>query len=148
MDTQTMVRMLILISTLIFSISSPKSIFRLIWAKKIKIIMFIILFSANRLHYFSLGVLWTLCCIYVLWACNTIENKSKLFFLPENRQSILRIMILIPILVFWISNPKSIFEEIWSEKIKAICFAWKLARAHTQRDTERVSWGCWFLFWD
>ena len=27
-------------------------------------------------------------------------------------------MILIPTLVFWISNPKSIFGEIWSEKVK------------------------------
>ena len=35
-------------------------------------------------------------------------------------------MILIPTLVFWIFNPKSIFEEIWSENFKAIWFAWKL----------------------
>ena len=44
MDTQSMMKMLIFILTLIFSISNPKSIFRQIWAKKVKIIMFMILF--------------------------------------------------------------------------------------------------------
>ena len=34
-------------------------------------------------------------------------------------------LILIPTLVFRISNPKSIFGQIWAEKDKALCFAWK-----------------------
>ena len=35
-------------------------------------------------------------------------------------------------LVFCISNPKSIFGEIWSEKVKAISFVWRLTHIHTQ----------------
>ena len=54
MDTQSMVRMLI-IPTLIFSISKPKSIFRQIWVEKVKIIMFMILFSPDRLYYCNFG---------------------------------------------------------------------------------------------
>ena len=50
-----MVRMLILIQALIFSISNPKSIFRQIWAEKVRIIMFIILFPPDRLHFCNLG---------------------------------------------------------------------------------------------
>ena len=49
-----MARMLILIPILIFSISNPKFIFVQIWAKKVKIITFMILFSSNRLHYCNL----------------------------------------------------------------------------------------------
>ena len=44
-------------------------------------------------------------------------------------------MILIPTLVFWICNPKSIFGEIWSENVKAICFAQKLGHKHTETYT-------------
>ena len=55
--------------------------------------------------------------------------------MPENWQSISRITIFIPTLVFWISNPKSNFDEIWSEKVKAICFAWRLVRTHTPTHT-------------
>ena len=39
-------------------------------------------------------------------------------------------LILIPTIVFWIANPKSIFGLIWAEKVKAVYFAWKLARKH------------------
>ena len=179
--------MIILIPTLVFWTSSPKSIFGQIWAKKIKVVYFAwkwthrvwwgfwfllgryfsqfptlnlflgkfgpkkCLFLADLWFYFSpiaytiaIWALCTLCCIYVLWACNVIEKKSKLFVLPESWQSISSIMILIPTLVFSISNPKSILGYIWSEKVKAICCTWKLAHIHTHR----VSWGCWFLFWD
>ena len=55
--------------------------------------------------------------------------------MPENWQSISMIMILIPTLVFWISNPKPIFGQIWSEKVKAICLAWKLTRTRTHTHT-------------
>ena len=37
---------------------------------------------------------------------------------------------LIPTIVFWIANPKSIFGKIWAEKDKAVCFAWKLTHMH------------------
>ena len=39
-------------------------------------------------------------------------------------------LILILTKVFWIANPKSIFGQIWAEKVKAIFFAWKLAHKH------------------
>ena len=56
--------------------------------------------------------------------------------------------IIILTLVFPISNPKSIFGQIWAEKVKAVCFAWKLAHIHTHIHTQRVCWsrGWWFLF--
>ena len=37
-------------------------------------------------------------------------------------------LILIATLVFWISDPKSIFGQIWGEKVKAVSFAWKLTQ--------------------
>ena len=52
---QNMVRILILIPTLIFSISNPESIFRQSCPAKVKIIMFMILFPPDRLHYCNLG---------------------------------------------------------------------------------------------
>ena len=39
-------------------------------------------------------------------------------------------LILIPTIVFWIAYPKSIFGQIWAEKVKAVCFVWKLAHTH------------------
>ena len=39
-------------------------------------------------------------------------------------------LILIPTIVFWIANRRSTFEQIWAEKVKAVCFAWKLAHMH------------------
>ena len=157
MDTQSMVRMLILIPRLIFSISNPKSIFRQILAEKVKI-WFYDFISPRSLTLLQFGALCTLCCVYVFWVCNIIGKRSKLFVLPENWQSMSRIMILIPTLVLCISSPKCIFGEIWPEKVKAICFSWKLAHrhthahththTHTQREKERVSRGCWFLSWD
>ena len=39
-------------------------------------------------------------------------------------------MIFIPTIVFWIAKPKFIFGQIWAEKVKAVCFAWKLAHTH------------------
>ena len=50
-----MVSMLILIPTLIFLISNPKSIFREIWAEKVKTIMFMILFSPRLLTLLQFG---------------------------------------------------------------------------------------------
>ena len=39
-------------------------------------------------------------------------------------------LIPIPTIVFWIANPKPIFGHICTEKVKAVCFAWKLALKH------------------
>ena len=63
---------------------------------------------------------------------------SFLFGLKIDTHGILMMLILIPALVLWISDPKSIFGKIWSKKVKAVQFGWKLAH--------RVSRLCWFLF--
>ena len=47
-------------------------------------------------------------------------------------------LILIPTLVLWISNPNFLFGQIWAKKVKVVQFGWKLAH--------RVSRRCWFLF--
>ena len=47
-------------------------------------------------------------------------------------------LILIPTLVFWISNPNFLFGQIWVKKIKVVCFNWKLEHM--------ISRGCWVLF--
>ena len=44
----------------------------------------------------------------------------------------------IPTLVFWISNPKSNFGQIWAKKVQVVCFTWKLVYM--------LSRGFWFLF--
>ena len=41
-----------------------------------------------------------------------------------------RMLILIPAIVFWIPNPRSTFGQIWAEKVKTVCFVWKLAQTH------------------
>ena len=129
-----MVGMLTFIPTLIFSISNPKSIFRQIWSEKVKIIMSMTL-SPRSLKLLQFGH----CVPYVVFMfCELVilqKKKSKLFILPEHWQSISRIMILIPVSVSWISNLKSIFGEIWSEKVKAVCFTLKLAHTHTHTHT-------------
>ena len=94
-----------------------------------------ILFSPNRLHYSNFGALCALYCIYVLWACHIIEKKVNIVCFAWKLAEHSRIMILIPTLIFWISNPKSIFWKILSERVKAICFAWKLAHTHTHTHT-------------
>ena len=48
-------------------------------------------------------------------------------------------LILIPTIAFWTGNPKSTFGQIWTEKVKAFCFAWKLAHMHMHtQDLEDV----------
>ena len=74
MDTHSMVKMLILIPTLIFSIPIPKSIFSQIWAEKVKIIMFKILFPPDFLHHFN----WGYCVPYVVFTfCELIILSKK-----------------------------------------------------------------------
>ena len=72
------------------------------------------------------------------WANLGRKNQSCLFFLKIDTIGIFTILILIPTLAFWISDPKSIFGEIWAKKVKVVQFGWKLAH--------RVSRQCWFLF--
>ena len=72
------------------------------------------------------------------WANLGRKNQSCLFFLKIGTHGILTMLILISTLGFWISDPKSIFGEIWAKKVKVVQFGWKLA--------QRVSPQCWFLF--
>ena len=59
-----------------------------------------------------------------------LKSQSCWFFLKIGMHGILTMLILIPTLVFWIPNPKSIFGQIWAEKVKVVCFAWNLANPH------------------
>ena len=73
-----------------------------------------------------------------LWANLGRKNQSCPFCLKIGTQIISRMLNLIPTTFFWISDPNSIFGQIWAEKVKFVHFAWKLAH--------RVSRGCWFFF--
>ena len=59
--------------------------------------------------------------------------KSCPFFLKIGTHGILTMLILIPALVFWISDTKSIFGQIWSKKVKVVQFGWKLVRRVSRR---------------
>ena len=72
------------------------------------------------------------------WANLGWKSQSFAFFLKIGTHGISMMLILIPTLVFWISDPKSIFGKIWTKKVKVVQFGWKLAH--------RVSRRCWFLF--
>ena len=72
------------------------------------------------------------------FATSDRNSQSCLFCQKIDTHDISRMLIFIPTLVFWISNPKSIFGEIWAKKNKVVRFVWKLA--HT------VPRECRFLF--
>ena len=59
--------------------------------------------------------------------------KSCPFFLKIGTHGILTMLILIPALVFWISDTKSIFGQIWAKKVKVVQFGWKLVRRVSRR---------------
>ena len=66
-------------------------------------------------------------------------KKSKLSVFPENwRTWCLDNADSYSNISFRISNPKSMFGQIWAKKVKVVRFAWKLAH--------KVSPGCWSLF--
>ena len=78
------------------------------------------------------------------WANLHSKSQGCPFSLKIGTHGISRMLILITALVFWMSKPKSIFGEIWTEKLKVVpfeklsCQSWKLAY--------RVSRRCLFLF--
>ena len=72
------------------------------------------------------------------WANLGPKIQSCPFCLKIGTHGISRMLILIPILVFWISNPDFLFEQIWAQKFKVVSFVWKLAHM--------ISRECWFLF--
>ena len=59
------------------------------------------------------------------WANLGRKNQSCVFFLKIGMHGILIMLILIPT-AFWISDPKSIFGEIWAKKVKVVQCDWKL----------------------
>ena len=71
------------------------------------------------------------------WANLGRKSQSCSFCLKICTHGISRMLILIPTLVFWISNPKSIFGQIWAKKVKVVRFTWKLAHMVSSE---------WFLF--
>ena len=73
-----------------------------------------------------------------LWANLYPKGQSCLFCLKIGTHGISKMLILIPTLVFWISNQNFLFGQIWAKKVKVVQFGWKVA--HT------VSRQCWFLF--
>ena len=70
------------------------------------------------------------------WANLGQKTQSCPFCLKIGIHGTLRMVILVPTLAVWISNPKSVFGKIWVGKLRTVCFAWKLAHM--------VSWSCWF----
>ena len=101
---------------------------------------------------------------YILFCTNFGRKiQSCSFWLKIGTNGISRMLILIATIVFWIANPRSTFGQIWAEKVKAVCFAWKLAQRTCTHSMSKMlilisilvisnfkpkSWGCWFLFWD
>ena len=116
--TQSVSTMLILIPTLFFSISNPKSFFGQIWTEKFKVLYF----DQILAHIVYRGCWFLFRQYFFPFLGKFGQKKSKLFVLPENwhtrtyTHSISKMLILISILVFSNFKPKS--------------------------------WGCWFLFWD
>ena len=70
------------------------------------------------------------------WPQNSFLGKfgpknSKLSVLSENWYAcylISKKLILIPTLVFWISDPNFLFGQIWAQKVKVFGFNWKLTQ--------------------
>ena len=105
-------RMLILISTLVFWISNPKSIFRQIWAKKVKVVRlpenWHTWYLEDAHSYFSISFLHFQPKNH-FWANFGQKSQSCLFCLNIGTHGILRILTVISTLVFWISKPKFLF---------------------------------------
>ena len=60
---------------------------------------------------------------YIYFWANLGQKKSKLsVLLKMDIQSMARMLIHILTVIFSISNPKPIFEQIWAEKVKIITF--------------------------
>ena len=111
-------RMLILISTIVFWIANPKSIFGQIWAEKVKAVCFAWNLAHPHIH------------------TQYLENVDSYFDISflKFQTYILRMLILILRLVFWNTKPKSIFWTNLNKKTWILHFVWKLVH--------RVSWGC------
>ena len=131
--THVISRLLILVPTSVFWISKPKSLFKQICTKKLKVVQF----GWKLAHRVSWRC-WFLFRHYFsqFRTLNPFLDKfgsknSKLFILIEkwrtwyfqDADSYLDNS-------FLNCQPKSTFGPIWAEKVKAVCFAWKLAHTH------------------
>ena len=114
--------MLIPISTLVFWISNPNFLFGQTWAKNVKVVRF----NWKLTHMVSWKcrfLIWTWIFEiptpkFIFWVNLGRKSQSCLFFLKIGTHGILIMLILIPTLAFWISDPKSIFGKIWAKKSK------------------------------
>ena len=117
------------IQNLTFEVPTPKSIFGQIWAGKVKVSCFVRKlaqwylkdadsYSNNSFLNFQ---------SYVHF-CANLGKKSQycLFCLKIGTHVISRMLILIQTLVFWISNSKSIFGQIWAKKYQSCSFCLKI----------------------
>ena len=127
--------MLILIPTLVFWISNPNFLFGQIWTKKVKIGTHAIL--EVQIPNLDLDF-WNSDPKIHFWANLSQKSQSCSVWLEIGTQSVSTMLILIPTLFFAVSNPKSFFGQIWTEKFKVVYFDWKLAHM--------VYRGCWYLF--
>ena len=112
-----------------------------IWVQKFKVARFV----WNGTHSISRMLIpnpdldvWNFDPKIYFWANLLPKIQSCPFCLKSGTHNTSRMLILIPALVFWISNPNFLFGQIWTKKVKVVCFNWKL--------THMISRGCWFLF--
>ena len=95
--------------TQIFEILTPKSIFGQIWAKKFKVVRFVwkLVYIVShgcwfRIQTYIFEISTTKFIFGQIWA---LKSQNCSFCLKIGTHSISRMLILIPTLVFWISNP-------------------------------------------
>ena len=117
--------------------------------------------SPRSLTLLQFGALCTLCCIYVLWACNIIEKKFKVVCLAwklveylEDNDSYSNISFLDfqSYIHFW-------GNLVWKSQSYLFCLkigthtdthtdTHRHTNTHTHTHTHRVYRGCWFIFWN
>ena len=137
-------KMLILIPILVFWICKPKFVFGQVWIEKIRVIYFAWKLVPRYRHWYRQCWFWFQHWSYEFSILDLFlgELRQKCqswpFCLKIGTHDISRMLILIRTLVFWISNPKSLFTQIWAKKVKVVRFPWTLAHM--------VSRGWWFLF--
>ena len=125
--------MLVLVPTSVFWISKPISSFGQIWTKKLKVVQvgWKLVHRASRRRWFLFWQYFSqFQTLNAFWTNLTRKIQSCSFWLKIGTRGISRMLIFIPKTVFWIANPKSIFGQIWAENVKAVYFAWNLARSH------------------
>ena len=88
-------------------------------------------------YYFNISPLNFLPKIH-FWANLGQKSQSSPFYMKIGRHVISRMLILISTLVFWISNQKSIFWQIWVKKSKLPILP---------ENWHMLPRGCGFLFW-